>query len=131
MTPDNRQPRKRRRRRRRAGAPGENPGNGAPQGQPDGNVALPGDQQPFNDGAGGGAGRRRRNRSRRRGGKPQGYSGEMTPAPLIDLPAGELAPVSGVLWIKPNGTGLLVQPANNYVPTAGAAIVPRTALVRP
>src|SRR5438045_3793467 len=37
MTPDNRQPRKRRRRRRRAGAPGENPGNVAPQGQPTGN----------------------------------------------------------------------------------------------
>src|SRR5437764_9103539 len=112
MTPDNRQPRKRRRRRRRAGAPGENPGNVAPQGQPNGNVAISGDQQPFNnDGSGGGAGRRRRNRSRRRGGKPQdGYSG-MQQAPLIDLPAGELAPVSGVLWIKPNGTGLLVQPA--------------------
>ena len=42
MTPDNRQPRKRRRRRRRAGAPGENPGNVAPQGQPNGNVAIPG-----------------------------------------------------------------------------------------
>jgi len=131
MTPDNRQPRKRRRRRRRAGAPGENPGNVAPQGQPNGNVAIPGDAQPFNnDGAGGGAGRRRRSRSRRRGGKPQGYSGDMQQAPPIDLPAGELAPVSGVLWIKPNGTGLLVQPANNYVPTVGDAIVPRPVIER-
>src|SRR5436305_2263568 len=132
MTPDNRQPRKRRRRRRRAGAPGENPGNVAPQGQPNGNVAIPGDQQPFNnDGAGGGAGRRRRNRSRRRGGKPQdGYSSGMQQAPPLDLPAGELAPVSGVLWIKPNGTGMLVQPANNYVPTAGDAIVPRPVIAR-
>jgi len=130
MTPDNRQPRKRRRRRRRAGAPGENPGNVAPQGQPNGNVAINGDQQPsFNDGQGGGAGRRRRNRSRRRGG--QGYSGEMPQGPPIDLPAGELAPVSGVLWIKPNGTGLLVQPANNYVPTTpGDAIVPRPVIER-
>ena len=122
MTPDNRQPRKRRRRRRRAGAPGENPGNVAPQGQPNGNVAINGDQQPsFNDGQGGGAGRRRRNRSRRRGGH-QGYSGDAPPGIPIDLPAGELAPVSGVLWIKPNGTGMLVQPANNYVPTPGDAI---------
>src|SRR3954468_10807112 len=131
MTPDNRQPRKRRRRRRRAGAPGENPGNVAPQGQPNGNVAIPGDSQPFNnDGSGGGAGRRRRSRSRRRGGKPQGYSGDMQQAPPIDIPAGELAPVSGVLWIKPNGTGLLVQPANNYVPTVGDAIVPRPVIER-
>src|SRR4051794_38710751 len=130
MTPDNRQPRKRRRRRRRAGAPGENPGNVAPQGQPNGNVAIPGDSQPFNNDGGGGAGRRRRSRSRRRGGKPQGYSGDMQQAPPIDIPAGELAPVSGVLWIKPNGTGLLVQPANNYVPTVGDAIVPRPVIER-
>ena len=130
MTPDNRQPRKRRRRRRRAGAPGENPGNVAPQSQPNGNVAIDGDQQPsFNDGQGGGAGRRRRNRSRRRGGH-QGYSGEASQGPPIDLPAGELAPVSGVLWIKPNGTGLLVQPANNYVPMQGDAIVPRPVIER-
>jgi transcription termination factor Rho len=131
MTPDNRQPRKRRRRKRRAGAPGENPGNVAPQGQPNGNVAINGDQQPsFNDGQGGGAGRRRRNRSRRRGGH-QGYSGDAPPGIPIDLPAGELAPVSGVLWIKPNGTGLLVQPGNNYVPTMpGDAIVPRPVIER-
>jgi transcription termination factor Rho len=130
MTPDNRQPRKRRRRRRRAGAPGENPGNVAPQGQPNGNIAISGDSQPFNNDGGGGAGRRRRSRSRRRGGKPQGYSGDMQQSPPIDLPAGELAPVSGVLWIKPNGTGLLVQPANNYVPTVGDAIVPRPVIER-
>ncbi|MGH9424021.1 MAG: transcription termination factor Rho, partial [Thermoanaerobaculia bacterium] len=103
----------------------------APQGQPNGNVAIAGDQQPFNnDGAGGGSGRRRRNRSRRRGGKPQGYSGDMQMAPPLDLPAGELAPVSGVLWIKPNGTGLLVQPSNNYVPIPGDAIVPRPVIER-
>src|SRR5258708_11195183 len=129
MTPDNRQPRKRRRRSRRAGAPGDASGDTA-QGQPNGNIALTGDQQSFNDGAGGGAGRRRRNRSRRRGGHSQGYSGEMQQAPPIDLPAGELAPVSGVLWIKPNGTGLLVQPANNYVPTPRDAIVPRPVIER-
>src|SRR3954467_127273 len=130
MTPDNRQPRKRRRRRRRAGAPGENPGNVAPQSQPKGNIATSGDSHPFNNDGGGGAGRRRRSRSRRRGGKAQGYSGDMQQAPPIDIPAGELAPVSGVLWIKPNGTGLLVQPANNYVPTVGDAIVPRPVIER-
>jgi transcription termination factor Rho len=48
-----------------------------------------------------------------------------TPLP-IDLPAGETMPVSGVLWVKPNGTGLLVQPANNYVPQQTDAIVPRS-----
>ena len=116
MTPDNRQPRKRRRRRRRTGAPGqENPGNVAPQGLPNGNIAISGDQSFNNDGAGGGAGRRRRNRSRRRGGHSQGYSGDMQQAPPIDLPAGELAPVSGVLWIKPNGTGLLARRGNVIV----------------
>jgi transcription termination factor Rho len=131
MTPDNRQPRKRRRRRRRAGAPGDASGNGTTQSQPNGNIALPSDQQSFNDGAGGGAGRRRRNRSRRRsGGNPQGYSGDAQQAPPIDLPPGELAPVSGVLWIKPNGTGLLVQPSNNYVPQPGDAIVPRPVIER-
>jgi transcription termination factor Rho len=48
-----------------------------------------------------------------------------TPLP-IDLPAGETMPVSGVLWVKPNGTGLLVQPSNNYVPQQTDAIVPRS-----
>jgi len=48
-----------------------------------------------------------------------------TPLP-IDLPAGETMPVSGVLWVKPNGTGLLVQPLNNYVPQQTDAIVPRS-----
>ncbi len=35
-------------------------------------------------------------------------------------------PVGGVLWVKPNGTGMLVQPANNYVPQQTDAIVPRS-----
>ena len=52
-----------------------------------------------------------------------------TPLP-IDLPAGETMPVSGVLWIKPNGTGMLVQPANNYVPQQTDAIVPRSVVER-
>jgi len=52
-----------------------------------------------------------------------------TPLP-IDLPAGETMPVSGVLWVKPNGTGLLVQPSNNYVPQQTDAIVPRSVVER-
>jgi transcription termination factor Rho len=48
-----------------------------------------------------------------------------TPLP-IDLPIGETMPVSGVLWVKPNGTGMLVQPNNNYVPQVTDAIVPRS-----
>ncbi len=50
---------------------------------------------------------------------------DMTSAPPIDVAPGELVPASGVLWIKPNGTGMLVQPQNNYVPTPGDSIVPR------
>ncbi len=45
-----------------------------------------------------------------------------------EAPSGELTPASGVLWIKPNGAGLLVQPGNNYVPTQGDAIVPRSTI---
>jgi transcription termination factor Rho len=81
-------------------------------------------------GGGGGGRRRRRSRNRRRQGGGGGGGGAYTPeTPLpIDLPAGETMPVSGVLWIKPNGTGLLVQPANNYVPQQTDAIVPRSAV---
>jgi transcription termination factor Rho len=77
---------------------------------------------------GGGGGRRRRRSRRRRPGGGSGGGGAYAPeTPLpIDLPAGETMPVSGVLWVKPNGTGLLVQPANNYVPQQTDAIVPRS-----
>ena len=51
---------------------------------------------------------------------------DVSSAPPIDVAPGELIPASGVLWIKPNGAGMLVQPQNNYVPTAGDAIVPRS-----
>jgi len=83
-----------------------------------------GNDQQF--GGGGGGRRRRRSRRRRPGGGGGGgaYAPE-TPLP-IDLPAGETMPVGGVLWVKPNGTGLLVQPANNYVPQQTDAIVPRS-----
>src|SRR5438477_401935 len=121
MTPDNREPRKRRRRRRRA--PGAAPDGDAPQGNGNGMPQQGNDQQ-----FGGGGGRRRRRRSRRRGPGGGGGGGAYAPeTPLpIDLPAGETMPVGGVLWVKPNGTGLLVQPGNNYVPQQTDAIVPRS-----
>jgi transcription termination factor Rho len=134
MTPENRTPRKRRRRRRRA--PGE---GGAPQQQsPLGNGPgpEPGNEAISSHGGGGGEqqpfGRRRR-RSRRRG---RNRGGEMRPdntgtsslPPSIDIAPGELVAVSGVLYIKPNGSGLLVTVENNYVPQPGDAIVPRSTI---
>jgi transcription termination factor Rho len=126
MTPDNPHPRKRRRRRRRAGAAG---GGNPPDGNvaPNGNVAYSNEQQ-YPGGPGGGGRRRRRSRRRNRsgggGGMPPGA--DMPSAPPIDVAPGELDPAAGVLWIKPNGTGMLVQPQNNYVPTPGDSIVPRS-----
>src|ERR1043165_5438700 len=122
MTPDNREPRKRRRRRRRAS--GASP-NGDAQQLGNGN-GMPQQGNDQNYGGGGGGRRRRRSRRRRHGG-PGGGGGGMgpeTPLPIAP-PAGETMPVSGVLWVKPNGTGLLVQPSNNYVPQQTDAIVPR------
>src|SRR5205814_2138585 len=103
--------------------PGAAPDGDAPQGNGNG-MPQQGNDQQF--GGGGGGRRRRRSRRRRPGGGGGGgaYAPE-TPLP-IDLPAGETMPVGGVLWVKPNGTGLLVQPANNYVPQQTDAIVPRS-----
>jgi transcription termination factor Rho len=135
MTPENRTPRKRRRRRRRA--PGE---GGAPQQQsPSGNngpVPEPGNEalssQPgANRGEQFGRSRRRRSRRRGRGheggGQPR-YEGSTSVAPPIDIAPGELAPTSGVLYVKPNGSGLLVSSENNYVPQPGDTIVPRSTI---
>jgi transcription termination factor Rho len=134
MTPDNRTPRKRRRRRRR---PGEGPGPGLPNGngntvQPGNEAVPPGQGQPRGDrGDRGGDqfGRSRRRRSRRRGGRnrDQGSAPAMA-APPIDLAPGEMINTSGVLYIKPNGSGLLVSSENNYVPQPGDAIVPRSTI---
>ncbi|HEY0158963.1 MAG TPA: transcription termination factor Rho [Thermoanaerobaculia bacterium] len=133
MTPDNRTPRKRRRKRRRTGAEGQPLGNG--NGPAPGNEAAPRPQYADN-GAGGGAGRRRR-RSRR--GRP-GREGERpyqdnggsssSSAPPIDVAPGELVATSGVLFIKQNGSGLLVDPANNYYAQPGDTIVPRSTIER-
>jgi transcription termination factor Rho len=76
---------------------------------------------------------RRRRRSRRRGRNrgPGGGGGGpdmMSPAPPIDIAPGELVAASGVLYIKPNGTGILVSAENNFVPQPGDAIVPRSTI---
>jgi transcription termination factor Rho len=129
MTPDNRTPRKRRRRRRRPqdGAP---PG---PGGAPNGNTASPGNEAQAHDGGGFNRPRRRRSRNRKGGGGGSGRPSVAdvggTQAP-VDIPPGEQVTVSGVLFLKNNGSGLLVQPSNNYVPQATDALVPRSMIER-
>jgi transcription termination factor Rho len=55
---------------------------------------------------------------------------EQSSASTIDVPAGELVPTAGVLYIKPNGAGLLVKSDNNFVPQQGDAVVPRSVIER-
>src|SRR5437867_10133751 len=129
MTPDNREPRKRRRRRRRSqsalGVQGPSGGNGPFQPPSGGNNANPqGGEAPYP--SPGGGRRRRRSRHRRR---QQMFAPDIGTAP-IEIPSGELIPTSGVLFIKPNGSGMLVQSANNFVPQHGDAIVPRSMIDR-
>src|ERR1700680_2627120 len=118
MTPDDRQPRKRRRRRRRSqgafvGQPSPG-GNGPYQGQPAGNGNPQGGDPPYP--SPGGGRRRRRSRHRRRSGMFPQEPGSAAP---IEITSGELLPSSGVLFIKPNGSGMLVQSAKNFVPQPG------------
>jgi len=50
-------------------------------------------------------------------------------APIpTDIPASELSPVTGVLYVKPNGAGILVSSANNYAPQPGDSLVPRAVI---
>ena len=83
-----------------------------------------GGERPF------GRGRRRRSRHRKGGGPRPSMSGQESTQAPIEVPSGELVPTSGVLFIKPNGTGILVQAADNYVAIAGNAIVPRSMIDR-
>jgi transcription termination factor Rho len=89
----------------------------------------PGDGQQYPGGGGGGRRRRRSRRGRNRGGDGQRQDGG-TSAPQLDIAPGELAAVSGVLYVKPNGGGILVQPSNNYAPMPGDTIVPRSMIER-
>ena len=129
MTPDDRQPHKRRRRKRRpqgafVGQPSPG-GNGPYQGLPAGSDNPQGGDAPYPSPSGGR--RRRRSRHRRRSGVfPQDTGG----AAPVEVTSGELLPAGGVLYIKPNGSGILVQSANNYVPQPGDAIVPRSMIDR-
>src|SRR5436309_1924805 len=130
MTPDNREPRKRRRRSRHSqsalAVQGPSGGNGPFQPPSSGNNANSqgGDSSPYP--SPGGGRRRRRSRHRRR---QQMFTPDIGTAP-IEIPSGELIPASGVLFIKPNGSGMLVQSANNFVPQHGDAIVPRSMIDR-
>lgn len=134
MTPEDRTPRKRRRRRRRTGgAAGEGqPSSNGHRPEP-GNEAQPSAQYRggggSREGAGGSGGRRRRRTRRGREDRPRTQENGSAPLPA-DIPPGELVAVSGVLYVKPNGTGILVDPANNYYQQAGDTIVPRTTVER-
>jgi transcription termination factor Rho len=124
MTPDNRIPRKRRRRRRR--------GSGAPEGQPSGNGGPQQGNESSPNGqayAAGGRGKNKRRRSRR-GGRPDRPAQASDSAPPLDIAPGELTQVAGVLYLKPNGAGLLVTAANNYIPQPGDPMVPRGVIER-
>jgi transcription termination factor Rho len=120
MTTDERTSRKRRRRRRRPPGSGQGQGpNTAPA--PDGESQHPaGEARP---------GRSRRRRSRHRGRKDSA-GGENASETESAPPSGEPVPVDGVLYLKPNGSGLLVNPANNYVPQQGDPTVPRSLIER-
>jgi transcription termination factor Rho len=126
MTPDNRTPRKRRRRRRRGG-PGLSNGPQAVNGNvvPDGNSPAP--EGSNGDRSYGRRRRRSRHRGRGRSGTGPGMA-EMPTAPAGDIVPGELVSTSGVLYIKPNGAGILVQPSNNYVPQQSDALVSRSTI---
>jgi transcription termination factor Rho len=127
---DDRQPRKRRRRRRRGGAPGA---SGA-TGDNIGNVAVPNGNASQQAGDRGfGTGRRRRARHRKRsgggGGLPE-LASSGGGGSLIDVAPGEIVQVKGVLYIKPSGSGMLVDVNNNFVPTQGDPLVPRSTIER-
>jgi transcription termination factor Rho len=89
--------------------------------------------QQYSGGAGGGDKNRRRRRSRRGRGRDERpvrqENGGSAPAP-IDVAPGELVPAGGILFIKQNGGGVLVDPANGYHPQPGDTIVPRSTVER-
>jgi len=128
MTPEEPKNRKRRRRRRRpngnaATTPNPQSGNGSDQ-PPAPERTAQSAANPQN------RTRRRRSRHRRRGeGEPRFDS----PRPVSDdqpaLPE-TVTEVGGVLFIKPNGTGTLVNPANNYMAQSTNPIVPRNIIER-
>jgi transcription termination factor Rho len=128
MTPDNRTPRKRRRRRRRTGGTGsEGQANGNGNSPTPGNEAIPSSA----NGASGGAARKRRRSRRGRGrNEGRGAASESSPPLPADFDPAELTAVGGILFVKQNGSGLLVDPANGYYSQPGDPIVPRSTIER-
>lgn len=109
MSTDDQKPKKRKRRRRRK--PGKSEG-GQPNNPPQ--SAAQDDRS------------RRKKRRRRRGSTGGGGNGAGQQVERIPpSQQGETTPVDGVLYVKPNGQGLLVQSSNNYSPAPGDALVPR------
>jgi transcription termination factor Rho len=132
MNSEERTPRKRRRRRRRPAGQGQGPNTQAPQNAAAAPSVDPGQRD---DGAGGAQGRSRRRRSRRRTRGRNGDAPRSEQAPqqaAVDfVETGEAArTVEGVLYIKPNGAGILVDPANNYVSRPGDPSVSRSLIDR-
>jgi transcription termination factor Rho len=106
--------------------------NDSPDNPDGGNASIPpqpGTGPGQDRGPGGRRRRRRRSRHRGRGQQPYPQQEGSSSAP-IEIPSGELLPTAGVLYIKPNGTGMLVKVENNYVPTPGDPIVPRSMIDR-
>jgi transcription termination factor Rho len=122
---EERTPRKRRRKRRRT------PGQGAPQGAPDGNAQPTAEAKDAgHPGAAQGRGRSRRRRSRHRGRHQDGQPLEQNGEADTSAPPGEPSTLEGILYVKPNGGGILVRAANNFVPQPGDPTVPRSILER-
>jgi len=130
MTTENGTPRKRRRRRRRPQDGANAPANGAQQpSNPNGSAQTQGsDASPRQDQQR----RGRRRRSRNRGGAREGGGGPTVEVSLTgETPAGvEASPVTGVLFVKPNGSGALVSPSNSYILRNSDPLVPRSVIDR-
>ncbi len=109
------------------GAPQQQPsglGNNGPEPGNEAAAQQPGDRQPF-----GRRRRRSRHRGRNRGQQMvQDVGGSALPPAALDIAPGELVATSGVLYIKPNGSGLLVSVENNFVPQPTDTIVPRSTI---
>ena len=130
MTTENGTPRKRRRRRRRpqagAGAPanGAQPANNGPAQNQNSDASQRPEQR-----------RGRRRRSRNRGSGREGGGGGSGPQVEVSLtgetpPGVEASPVGGVLFVKPNGSGVLVSPSNSYIVRNSDPMVPRSVIDR-
>ncbi|HVT04299.1 MAG TPA: transcription termination factor Rho [Thermoanaerobaculia bacterium] len=128
MTPEETKNRKRRRRRRRPN--GNNAATPNPQGGNGSDAPPPPERTAQGSAAPQNRSRRRRSRHRRRGegeprfDSPRTVSGDQPALPEV------VDEASGVLFIKANGTGFLVNPANNYIAQSINPIVPRNIIER-